>query len=78
MRRGGGCGTLSIAPTTFENDAQIVVFKTVVSVLDLIQAFGQAMLPSPNLCGIPTGYRRGFLLAVSLDKRLLRIWLYHP
>ena len=77
MRRGGGYGSLSMAAITFENDAQIVVFETVVSIIDLIQVFGQAMLPSPYLCGIPTGYRGGFLLVVSLDKRSLRIWLYH-
>ena len=34
MRRGGGCGTLSMAAITFENDAHIVVFKTVVSIID--------------------------------------------
>ena len=39
MRRGGGCGILSMAAITFENDAQIVLFKAVVFILYLIQMF---------------------------------------
>ena len=78
VRRGGGCGTRSIAAITFENDSQIVFFERVFSIFDLVQVFGQAILPLPYLCGISTGYRRAFLLVVSLDRRLLPIWLYHP
>ena len=67
-----------MAAITFENDAQILVFETVVSIFDWSQVFRQAMLPSPYLCGILTGYRRAFLVFVQHDKRLLRIWLNHP
>ena len=42
MRQGGGCGTLSMAATTFENDPRVWFSKTVVCTIDLTQMFGQS------------------------------------